>query len=55
MAFCNSRFAVTSLEDSWCRVKAGLAGRVMVLFMLRQPENIDLPEIIARRFDPKIG
>ena len=25
----------------------------MVLFLLRQPENIDLPEITVRRFDPK--
>jgi 3-oxoacyl-[acyl-carrier protein] reductase len=26
----------------------------MVVFLLRQPENIDLPEIIIRRFDPKL-
>jgi len=25
----------------------------MVIFLLRQPENIDLPEMIVRRFDPK--
>jgi NAD(P)-dependent dehydrogenase (short-subunit alcohol dehydrogenase family) len=25
----------------------------MVIFLLRQPENIDLPELIVRRFDPK--
>jgi NAD(P)-dependent dehydrogenase (short-subunit alcohol dehydrogenase family) len=25
----------------------------MVLFLLRQPENIDLPELTVRRFDPK--
>jgi NAD(P)-dependent dehydrogenase (short-subunit alcohol dehydrogenase family) len=26
----------------------------MVLFLLRQPENIDLAEVIVRRFDPKL-
>ena len=27
----------------------------IVLFLLEQPENIDLPEIVVRRFDPKRG
>ncbi len=26
----------------------------MAMFLLRQPENIDLPEIVVRRFDPKL-
>jgi 3-oxoacyl-[acyl-carrier protein] reductase len=26
----------------------------MVVFLLRQPVNIDLPEIVVRRFDPKL-
>jgi 3-oxoacyl-[acyl-carrier protein] reductase len=26
----------------------------MVVFLLRQPENIDLPEIVVRRFDPDL-
>jgi len=25
----------------------------MVLFLLKQPENIDLAEVVVRRFDPK--
>ena len=25
----------------------------MVLFLLRQPDNIDLTEVVIRRFDPK--
>jgi NADP-dependent 3-hydroxy acid dehydrogenase YdfG len=26
----------------------------MVVFLLQQPENIDLSEVIVRRFDPKL-
>ena len=26
----------------------------MVLFLLRQPDNVDLPEITVRRFNPKL-
>ena len=26
----------------------------MVLFLLRQPDNIDLAEVVVRRFDPKL-
>jgi NADP-dependent 3-hydroxy acid dehydrogenase YdfG len=26
----------------------------MVLFLLRQPDNIDLTEVVVRRFDPNL-
>jgi NADP-dependent 3-hydroxy acid dehydrogenase YdfG len=26
----------------------------MVLFLLRQPDNIDLAEVVVRRFDPNL-